>query len=56
MYIIIKTIQNSNRKIVGKEAQFRQLSHIYMTSHIPSLKHKVAGLNYMQLYWPITSL
>lgn len=29
MYIIIRTIPNSNKKMVEKEATFRQLSHIY---------------------------
>jgi hypothetical protein len=45
MYIIIRTIQNSNRKIVGKEAKARPLSHIYMTAHIPVLTQQmVVGL------------
>ena len=45
MYIIIRTIQNSNRKIVGKETKFRQLSHIYMIVHIPVLTSQmVVGL------------
>lgn len=47
MYIIIRTIPNSNKKNGRKRGKIQTaITHIYMAAHIPGLtQQQVAGLN-----------